>query len=123
MTVRDVITAYYEAYNSEDPHHLAAVLHEDVILHSAAGTQHGLSAYLDTYRAMTSTFVDRMTPEEIEVDGDTAIVTVINSLTARADVKDFMGMSLDEGQTITLTLRGRYTVDDDRIREIHIELL
>ncbi|UVE94654.1 hypothetical protein [Dietzia sp. B32] len=63
------------------------------------------------------------TTEEIEIDGDTATVTVVNTLTARADVKDFMGMSLDEGQTMTLTLRGRYTVDDDRIREIHIKLL
>jgi len=123
MTIRDVLTAYYEAYNSEDPHHLAAVLHEDVVLHSAAGTHHGLSAYLDTYRAMTATFVDRLTPESIEVDGDTAIVTVVNTLTARADVKDFMGMSLEQGQTMTLRLRGRYTVADGRIREIHLELL
>lgn len=48
---------------------------------------------------------------------------MVNTLTARADVKDFMGLSLDEGQTMTLTLRGRYTVDDDRIRAIHIDLL
>lgn len=123
MTVHDVITAYYEAYNSEDPHQLAGVLHEDVVLSSAAGTQHGLSAYLDTYKAMTTTFIDRMTPEEIEVDGDTATVTVVNTLTARSDVKDFMGMSMDEGQTMTLNLRGRYTVDEGRIREITIEFV
>ena len=98
MSVRAVITAYFDAYNSEDPHHLAAVLDEDVVLHSAAGTQHGLSAYLDTYRAMASTFVDRMTPEEIEVSGDTATVTVVNTLTARADVKNFMGTSLKGGR-------------------------
>ncbi|MBM7231892.1 nuclear transport factor 2 family protein [Dietzia cinnamea] len=122
-SVHDVITAHFEAYNSEDPHQLAAVLHEDAVLHSAAGTQLGLSAYLDTYRAMTSTFVDRMTPEEIQVDGDTATVTIVNTLTARADVKDFMGMSLDDGQAMTLNLKGRYTVDGDRIREINLELL
>ena len=72
---------------------------------------------------MTSTFVDRMTPEEIQVDGDTATVTIVNTLTARADVKDFMGMSLDDGQAMTLNLKGRYTVDGDRIREINLELL
>ena len=123
MTPRDVVTAYFEAYNSEDGHHLAAVLHEGVELHSAAGTQHGLSAYLDTYHAMTSTFVDRMTQEEIEVDGDTATVSITNTLTARSDVRDFMGMSLDKGQSTTLSLRGRYTVDEGRIRQIRIEMV
>ncbi|WP_295648435.1 nuclear transport factor 2 family protein [uncultured Dietzia sp.] len=123
MSTRDVITAYFDAYNSEDGHHLAAVLHEDVELHSAAGTQHGLSAYLDTYHAMTSTFIDRMTPEEISVVGDTATVTIVNTLTARSDVRDFMGMSLDKGQSMTLNLRGRYTVDTGRIREIRIEMV
>ena len=50
-------------------------------------------------------------------------VTIVNTLTARADVKDFMGMSLDDGQAMTLNLKGRYTVDGDRIREINLELL
>ncbi|GAA0965173.1 nuclear transport factor 2 family protein [Actinocorallia libanotica] len=121
-TVNQVMTSYYDAYNSEDPDRLAAVLDDSVILRSAAGTGQGLPGYLDTYRTMITTFVDRMTPQRIEADGDTATVSIVNTLTARADVPDFMGMKLKAGETLTLNLRGRYKVRDGRISEIDIEL-
>ncbi|MFS0897371.1 nuclear transport factor 2 family protein [Mycolicibacterium litorale] len=89
---------------------------------SAAGVQHGRAAYLQTYRYMIGQFVDRMTPRDIQVDGAVATVQITDELTARADIPDFMGASLREGQSMTLDLLGRYTVMDGRIAEIELTM-
>lgn len=123
MNAEEVLTAYYEAYNSEDPDRLASLLDKDVVLHSTSGTEQGLSRFLDDYRTRTATFVDRLIPERIEANGDMATVTIVNILTARTDVPDFMGAALEEGQTLTLNKRGRYRVGNGRICEIRIDML
>lgn len=56
MTVNEVLTAYYDAYNSEDPNLLATVLDEAVVLRIGGGTPEGRSAYLDTYKMTTTMF-------------------------------------------------------------------
>ncbi|MEU5842713.1 nuclear transport factor 2 family protein [Rhodococcus sp. NPDC047139] len=98
MSVEGVLTAYFEAYNSEEPDRLAELLDKDVVLHSAAGTEQGLSTYLDAYRSRAAVFVDRMIPDRIEVNGDMATVTILNTLTARVDVPDFMGAPVGKGR-------------------------
>ena len=62
MSVNEVLTAYYDAYNSENPDRLAAVLDEAIVLRTAGGTQEGRPAYLETYKMMTTTFVSRIMP-------------------------------------------------------------
>ncbi len=120
MTVEDIIRTYYAAYNACDEAALAGLLHPEVVLGSALGEQHGREAYLATYRYMIGAFVDRMTPETIRVEGEVAIVAIHDSLTARADIADFMGRSVAEGEEIVLRLEGRYRVVDGLIVAIDI---
>ncbi len=116
----DMMRSYYAAYNAEDAVGLSSHLADDVVLTSAAGTQHGRHAYLATYRYMTDLFVDRMQPTHITVDANVATVRVSDSLTARSDIPDFMGQSLHQGQTLVLDLIGRYTFEGGKISIIEI---
>ena len=115
-----LIRAYYAAYNALDADGLAGLLAPDVELVSAMGTQTGRDAYLDTYRTMTGLFTDVMTPEQIAVNGDTVTVTIHDSLTAKADIADFMGQPIARGRELILALIGRYTIADGRIARIEI---
>ena len=112
--------AYYAAYNALDTESLGQLLSPDVELVSALGSQHGRDAYLGTYRYMTDLFTDIMTPEAITVDGDVATVTIHDSLTAKADIPDFMGQSLKSGEELVLRLRGEYTLANGQITRIAI---
>lgn len=112
---RTFFERYYQAYNSEDPEQLAAFYHEDVVLVSAQGEQRGRDAVLDTYRFITGSFRDRMTPENILVDGGQGAVEIRDEFEARQDVDDFLGASFKKGDTFTLRLCAVYTVEDERI--------
>lgn len=120
MNHEAVMRAYYEAYNSENPAALGALLAEDVVLVSATGEQVGRDAYLATYGWMTTTFEDRMTPERIAADDAGATVDIYDRLVARTDVADFLGMSPRADEVIELHLTGRYTIRDGRIARIEI---
>ncbi|HSB96860.1 MAG TPA: nuclear transport factor 2 family protein [Spongiibacteraceae bacterium] len=124
---RQFIEAYYAAYNSEDPTLLQKFYADDVVLISAQGELRGAAAILATYRFLTEQFYDRMTPEQIVIDGNTAVVDIIDIFTAKRDVADFMGMALRAGETLELRLRGTYTVaaavNDKKFTRIVIELL
>jgi ketosteroid isomerase-like protein len=115
-----LMRSYYAAYNSEDETQLAPLLADDVTLVSAAGEQRGLAAYLATYRWMIANFIDRMTPEHIVAGADGAVVNIDDRLTARADIADFLGRPVHEGETVALTLTGRYTIQAGRITRIEI---
>jgi ketosteroid isomerase-like protein len=114
---------YYEAYNSEDESRLGAYLADDVVLVSAQGEQRGKAAYLATYRAIIADFSDRMTPETIAVDGDTATVTITDRFTARHDVADFLGQAFKKGQGFTLKLKGTYRAQGGKIAAIDVAIL
>ena len=116
----DLMRSYYAAYNAESPERLAAMLAPDVTLVSATGTLEGREAYLETYRTMIGLFVDRMEPVRITCDGQIATAEIVDTLTARADIPDFMGQRLAAGQTITLNLTGRYAIADGTICRIEI---
>jgi ketosteroid isomerase-like protein len=120
MTNEELMRTYYEAYNSEDETRLAPLLADDVVLISAAGEQKGKEAYLGTYRYMIATFIDRMTPEKIVESAGGATVDIHDRLVARADVDDFLGMSVRAGEAIDLPLTGRYTIEAGRIHHIEI---
>ncbi|AZI35901.1 hypothetical protein NT2_04_04650 [Caenibius tardaugens NBRC 16725] len=115
-----LLRAYYAAYNALDADKLGSLLAPDVELVSAMGTQTGRDAYLGTYHYMTGQFTDIMTPEAITVEGPTVSVTIHDSLTAKADIADFMGQSLQAGEELVLRLNGRYTVIDGQIARIEI---
>ena len=123
MNLKDVLENYYATYNSEDPERLAAFYHPEVTLTSAEGTMEGVEAILDTYRYLVANFVDRMTPEAITVEGDTAEVKIRDHFTAKQDVADFLGMSLAAGESFELHLRGSYEFEDGLIRRVLIEPL
>ena len=115
-----LIRSYYEAYNALDTDRLASLLAPEVELVSAMGTQSGRDSYLDTYRYMTDLFTDIMTPERIEVDGDTVTVAIHDSLVAKADIADFMGQPVKAGEELILRLHGRYTIANGVIGKIAI---
>ncbi|WP_116365847.1 nuclear transport factor 2 family protein [Parahaliea mediterranea] len=114
---------YYQTYNSDDPQALAAFYHPQVELHSAQGVMRGREAVLDTYRYLIGVFEDRMQATRIVMEGDTAMVDITDQLTARSAVEDFMGTALAAGETLTLTLRGHYRIEDGQFRHIVIEAL
>ncbi len=112
--------SYYRAYNSEDADLLAQHLTDDITLVSAAGVQVGRDAYLAIYRYMIENFEDRMEPETIEVNEETATVHILDLLTANRDMADFLGQPVSKGQTVELHLVGHYTFQGDKIARIEI---
>ena len=119
MAGEDFFRGYYEAYNTADPAILGALLQDDVVLVSALGEQKGKQAYLDTYKFMTSNFIDTMRPEKITLTPDGAVVDVHDTLVARQPV-DFLGRSFQPGDEMILLVRGRYTMRGDKIARIEI---
>ena len=118
-----LMEAYYHAYNSEDPEQLRQFYCSDVELRSAQGTQYGIDAILETYAYLTATFFDQMTPTDIQISGNTAVVEISDRFTAKADVDDFLGMALKKGESMELKLRGTYVAKDGKFATIHIENL
>ena len=114
---------YYDAYNSEDAFRLGAFLADDVLLVSAQGEQRGKDAYLATYRAIIADFSDRMTPDEIVIDGDKATVKITDRFTAKHDVADFLGRSFAKGDGFTLKLVGAYEIRNGKIATINVAIL
>lgn len=121
MSHEKLMRDYYRTYNSEDPAALRAFYADDVVLVSAQGELRGPDAILGTYTFLTGQFFDRMTPTDIVVDGDTAVVAITDRFTAKVDVADFMGVALKKGESFELALRGTYTIADGRFRRIVIE--
>ena len=115
-----LMRSYYAAYNSEDESKLSPLLAEDVVLVSAAGEQRGREAYLATYRWMIGNFIDRMTPERVVATPDGAVVDIDDHLTARADIADFLDRPVRAGETMTMTLSGRHTIQNERITRLEI---
>lgn len=120
---RAFIESYYQAYNSEDERALRAFYADDVVLTSALGEQRGADAMIDTYRFLTAQCRDQMTPVDIDIDGDTAVVVIRDVFTAKRDLDDFLGRTLRKGESFELNLRGTYTLADGRFRRIVIEPL
>jgi len=73
------------------------------------------------YRYLTAQFQDRMTPLDIRIEGDRAVVSIRDTFTARQDVADFMGAPLKQGESLELRLRGTYQVADSKFVHITIE--
>ncbi|MBB3048575.1 limonene-1,2-epoxide hydrolase [Litorivivens lipolytica] len=117
---RSFFESYYATYNSEAPEALAAFYADDVLFTSAQGTSTGKEAILQTYGWLISQFEDRMTPDSILIDGNRAAIEITDVFTARADVADFMGVSLKKGEQLTLKLCGIYTVENQKITEATI---
>lgn len=120
MLDKAFVEAYYSAYNSEDPVALRRFYADDVVLVSAQGELRGAEAILETYAFLTAQFIDRMTPTRIDIDGDRAVVEIVDVFTAKRDVADFMGVALRAGEKLELQLRGTYTVKDGRFVRIEI---
>lgn len=112
--------AYYAAYNAEAPDQLAALVDDEVVLTSSSGELRGIDAYLATYRYMIDNFIDQMEPVDIVADVEGATVQIVDRLTAREDIADFMGRRLTKGQMITLNLTGRYRFKNGKIAAIEI---
>lgn len=123
-----LMTNYYATYNSEDPVALRAFYHDDVLLVSAQGETVGVDAIIATYQYLIDLFFDKMTPQSITLSQVTsgadfiAEVEIVDRFTAKKSVDDFMGQTLEQGDSFELKLRGRYQVESGRIKTIHIEM-
>jgi len=117
----EFMESYYRTYNSEDPEALRAYYADDVVMVSAAGETHGADAILDSYRYLISVFHDKMTAEHIEIDGDSAVVSISDRFTAKTAVPDFFGQSFAVGDEFELRLRGTYQSLNGRFTHITIE--
>lgn len=106
---------YYRCYNSENPAALRAFYHPQVELLSSQGLANGADAVIATYEQLIAMFEDRMTPENIIIDGDFAAVEITDSFTAKMDIEDFLGHALKQGDTLTLNLCAIYKVQNDKI--------
>ncbi len=117
MTIlnRDFFEAYYRCYNSEDPEALKQFYADDLVLVSAQGEQHGVDAMLATYRYLIDNFEDRMTPENILIDGNTAAVEITDVFTAKKPIADFMGAAFNTGEQLILRLCAVYRVSNNKI--------
>lgn len=111
---------YYLTYNSADPESLMQFYHPDVELHSANGVLRGRDEIMATYRYLIATFHDQMEPCRISADGNIVTVDIVDRLTARTDVDDFLGSPINAGETLTLELRGIYQIEDGQFRHISI---
>ncbi len=112
---RSFFEAYYRTYNSEDAEALRAFYHDDLVMVSAQGEQHGVQALLDTYHYLIDNFEDRMTPETILINGDTAAIEISDVFTAKKPVADFMGATFRKGDQLTLNLCAVYRVRAGKI--------
>ena len=106
---------YYRCYNSENPAALRQFYHTDVELLSSQGIAKGADAVIATYEQLIAMFEDRMTPENIIIDGDFAAVEITDSFTAKIDIEDFLGHALKQGDKLTLNLCAVYQVKNDKI--------
>lgn len=112
---REFFEDYYRCYNSEDPAALARFYADDLVLISAQGEQRGIATMIETYRYLIAHFEDRMTPDNIVIDGDRAAIEITDVFTARKDVSDFMGQALKQGEKLTLKLCAVYRVENNKI--------
>jgi len=117
---REFMQAYYQTYNAEDPVGLRRFYRDDVVMQSPAGEIRGPEAILDTYRQIIAVFEDRMTPERIDIDSDTAVVQITDRFTARVAVPDFLGRSFAPGDRFDLKLVGHYRYRDGAFAHIQI---
>lgn len=117
-----LLQAYYQAYNAVDEAKLRQLMADDVTLHPIGEAEPivGIEAYLEVFRLMHSHFYDVMEPQNITADGERVQVKVVNRLTAKADVDGLFGMTLAQGETLTLVLDAAYTVRADQIVQIEI---
>lgn len=122
MNHEALMRSYYATYNSENPAALRAFYADDVVLLSSQGEMRGPDAILATYQYLISMFEDRMVPTVIRTEGDTAVVDITDTFTAKQDVADFMGASLQKGEQMVMQLRGTYRIRDNRFIHITIEM-
>jgi len=120
MVDKNFFVRYYEAYASEDADALGQFYADDVTLTSSQGVIEGKAALLGTYRFITAQFVDRMTPDTIIVDGDTAAVEITDRFQAKTDVDDFLGRAFKKGESFTMKICGVYRVEGGKIKNVSI---
>jgi hypothetical protein len=112
---------YYQTYNTEDPAALAAFYHDDVILTNGDIRLGGRSELLATYANMIEQFHDKMTPLYIEESAESVTVDIMDRLTAKRDIDNFLGDSMSIGEHRNLKLRGTYRFTDGKISSISLE--
>jgi extradiol dioxygenase family protein len=118
---KELMESYYQTYNSENPDKLREFYCEDVVLTSGQGAQEGVQSIIDMYSYLISVFSDQMTPQSIEVDGNTAVVDILDQFEAKTDIEDFMGMSLSKGDKFELRIKGSYEIENGKFKNILIE--
>jgi len=118
---KQLMESYYRTYNSENAAELRKFYSEDVILVSGQGEQNGAQSIIDMYNYLTTVFSDKMTPQNIQVDGNTVVVDILDQFEAKTDIEDFMGMSLAKGDKFELKLTGTYEIEGGRFKRVTIE--
>ena len=117
-----LMESYYQTYNAEDADALRAFYHPEVEFISAQGVQHGSDGIIATYQYLITMFHDKMTPTNIAISGDTAVVSIEDNFTAKQAIDDFMGMTLKKGESFTLHLTGTYQAEAGQFKKITIDM-
>lgn len=120
MLDRNFFVRYYEAYASEDAASLGQFYADDVTLTSSQGVIKGKQELLGTYHYITSLFHDKMTPDNIIIEGDQAAIEITDRFEAKSDVESFLGRSFAKGESLTMKICGIYRVEDEKIRQVTI---
>lgn len=119
----DYLRSYFRVYNSEDPEQLESLYHPDVTLRNGDIEIKGRDQLIGTYREMIANFHDKMSPSFIEESEGAVSVQILDTLTAKCDIFDFMGQVVAEGDSLYLKLRGKYEFEDGKIRRISLEII
>ena len=120
MLDKSFFVRYYETYASENAPALGAFYADDVTLTSSQGVIRGKDELLGTYRYITSLFQDRMTPDDIIIDGDRAAIEITDRFEAKQAVPDFLGRAFAKGEVFTMKICGIYRVENGKIRQVTI---
>ncbi|PUB17221.1 ketosteroid isomerase-related protein [Yoonia sediminilitoris] len=116
MTTKEIITAYYDAFNRGDTDAMCALLASDVAHHVNEGSvRHGIDAFREFSAHMTACYKETLTDIVIFVEGDRAAAEfTVNG----AYLADDDGLPPANGQTYKLPGGAFFALKDGKITRV-----
>lgn len=111
---------YYQAYNAEGAEGVAGFYTDDAVFEFGESRYSGRDAILAYFKGLHRAFKETMRPTNILVDGNRAAVELESDFEAKIPLKDFMGKSLDVGQSATAGFAAFYETEGTRISRVRI---
>ena len=111
---------YYETFNTGDLETIAALYTDDVVLEFRDIVLNGKDAVMGHFKNYFDTVREEITPLQIFIDDSSIAVELSDRMTAKIDLPDLMGKSVNAGGSITVKFGGFYKARGDRI--CHVKL-